>query len=200
MRQVPADDFEARYRLDDDPWQFATSEYEQRRFEITVASLPAVRFGRVFEPGCAGGELTVRLSQRCDELVACDGSPTVLRRARQRVSEAADPSCRVELDVGVIPEWWPIGEFDLIVNATSVGLGGVKALPLPADVLTAGSCVVDMVYSNTETALLKAARGRGARTVDGLEILVAQGAASLERWTGRSAPRDTMGRAARDTD
>jgi len=89
---------------------------------------------------------------------------------------------------------------DLIVNATSVGLVGVKALPLPADVLTAGSCVVDMVYSNTETALLKAARGRGARTVDGLEILVAQGAASLERWTGRSAPRDTMGRAARDTD
>ncbi|MDQ3350421.1 MAG: methyltransferase domain-containing protein [Actinomycetota bacterium] len=115
MRQVPADDFEARYRLDDDPWQFATSEYEQRRFDITVASLPPGRFGRVFEPGCAGGELTVRLSQRCDELVACDGSPTVLRRARQRVSEAADPSCRVELDVGVIPEWWPIGEFDLIV-------------------------------------------------------------------------------------
>ena len=115
MRQVPADDFEARYRLDDDPWQFATSEYEQRRFEITVASLPDVRFGRVFEPGCAGGELTVRLSQRCDELVACDGSPTVLRRARQRVAEAADPLCRVELDVGVIPEWWPRGDFDLIV-------------------------------------------------------------------------------------
>jgi len=115
MRQVPADDFEARYRLDDDPWQFATSEYEQRRFDVTVASLPAVRFGRVFEPGCAGGELTVRLSQRCDELVACDGSPTVLRRARQRVAEAADPLCRVELDVGVIPEWWPSGDFDLIV-------------------------------------------------------------------------------------
>lgn len=86
---------------------------------------------------------------------------------------------------------------DLIVNATAVGLGGVKALPVAADVVAAGSCVVDMVYSDTETALLEAARERGATVVDGLEVLVAQGAASLERWTGRPAPRETMRRAAR---
>lgn len=84
---------------------------------------------------------------------------------------------------------------DLIVNATAVGLHGVKALPLPADVLRAGSCVVDMVYSDSETALLQAARRRGATGIDGLDVLVAQGAASLERWTGQTAPRDTMRRA-----
>ena len=77
MTQVPADAFEAQYRLDDDPWNFATSEYEQRRFDITMACLPPGRFRRGFEPPCAGGELTVKLSTRCDELVACDGSPTV---------------------------------------------------------------------------------------------------------------------------
>ena len=96
MTQVPAEDFEAHYRLDDDPWNFGTSAYEQRRFDITIACLPAGRFRRGFEPGCAGGELTVRLSTRCDELVACDGSPTVIQRATRRIAEAADPACHVD--------------------------------------------------------------------------------------------------------
>jgi shikimate dehydrogenase len=86
-----------------------------------------------------------------------------------------------------------------VVNATAVGLDGVKALPVPADVVTAGSCVVDMVYSDSETALLETARRRGATGIDGLDVLVAQGAASLEHWTGRPAPRATMRRAARNT-
>ena len=64
-----------------------------------------------------------------------------------------------------------------------------KALPLQADSFGAGSCVVDMVYRDGGTRLLEAARTRGADVVDGLEILVAQGAASFERWTGRTAPR-----------
>jgi shikimate dehydrogenase len=85
---------------------------------------------------------------------------------------------------------------DLIVNATAVGLEGVKALPVPADVVIAGSCVVDMVYSDSETALLETARRRGAIGIDGLDVLVAQGAASLERWIGRPVPRATMRRAA----
>jgi len=115
MRQVPADAFEARYRLDDDPWRFATSEYEQRRFDITVACLPRRRFRRAFEPACAGGDLTIRLSWRCDELVACDASPTVVRRARRRVGDAADHECQIEIQVGEVPSWWPSGRFDLIV-------------------------------------------------------------------------------------
>ena len=72
-----------------------------------------------------------------------------------------------------------------------------KALPLQADELGAGSCVVDMVYRAGGTRLLAAARTRGARVVDGLEILVAQGAASFERWTGRAAPREVMREAVR---
>ena len=48
------------------------------------------------------------------------------------------------------------------------------------------------------TPLLAAAREHGARTLDGLEILVAQGALSFELWTGREAPRDVMRRAAGD--
>jgi shikimate dehydrogenase len=88
------------------------------------------------------------------------------------------------------------GEAEILVNCTSVGLGDegppFKALPLQADSLGAGSCVVDMVYRDGGTRLLEAARTRGADVIDGLEILVAQGAASFERWTGRTAPREAM--------
>ena len=84
----------------------------------------------------------------------------------------------------------------IVVNCTSVGLADpavtFKALPLQADSLGAGSCVVDMVYRDGGTRLLEAARTRGADVIDGLEILIAQGAASFERWTGRTAPRQAM--------
>jgi shikimate dehydrogenase len=85
---------------------------------------------------------------------------------------------------------------DIVVNCTSVGLADpdatFKALPVQADSLGAGSCVVDMVYREGGTRLLEAARTRGADVIDGLEILVAQGAASFERWTGQPAPRQAM--------
>jgi shikimate dehydrogenase len=54
-----------------------------------------------------------------------------------------------------------------------------------------------MVYRKGGTRLLEAARTQGADVVDGLEILVAQGAASFERWTGRTAPRQAMREAVR---
>ena len=72
-----------------------------------------------------------------------------------------------------------------------------KALPIEADDLGAGSLVVDMVYRDGGTRLLEAAATRGARVVDGLEVLVAQGAASFERWTGLEAPREAMREAAK---
>jgi len=88
---------------------------------------------------------------------------------------------------------------DIVVNCTSVGLtggaGAFKELPVGADSVGAGSCVVDMAYRAGGTPLLHAARGWGAATVDGLEVLVAQGAASFERWTGRSADRQAMRKA-----
>jgi shikimate dehydrogenase len=88
---------------------------------------------------------------------------------------------------------------DLVVQSTSVGLtddpAAFKRLPLEADTFGAGICVVDLVYRADGTAFLAAARSRGADVVDGLEVLVGQGARSLERWTGRSAPRSVMRRA-----
>jgi shikimate dehydrogenase len=105
---------------------------------------------------------------------------------------------------------------DLLVNCTSVGLEGalepdslelsateggeLNQLGLTFDQLGEYSYVVDLVYRSEPTALLAAARAHGARTLDGLEILVAQGALSFELWTGRTAPLEVMSRAARGED
>lgn len=90
---------------------------------------------------------------------------------------------------------------ELVVNCTSVGLDPnidpFKAIPLKADTFEVGSCVIDMVYGQGHSRLLEAAERRGASVVDGLEVLVAQGAASFERWTGRMAPRRAMREAIR---
>ena len=85
---------------------------------------------------------------------------------------------------------------DLLVNCTPVGLDGSEApfkeLPLGADGLASYCALVDLVYREGETALIRAARARGLTTIDGLEVLVRQGALSLERWTGSPAPIDAM--------
>jgi shikimate dehydrogenase len=89
---------------------------------------------------------------------------------------------------------------EVVVNATSVGLDSeadaVEELGLaryePPPVL------VDLVYSEGGTALSRWAREGGSRVVDGLEVLVRQGALSLELWTGLDAPLATMRAAVQD--
>jgi len=91
-------------------------------------------------------------------------------------------------------------EYEVIVNSTAVGLRGENPfaeLPLDPDGFGAGQVVVDMVYGSEPTVLLRTAEAAGATVVDGLEVLVQQGALSLEIWTGREAPLDTMRAAAR---
>jgi shikimate dehydrogenase len=91
-------------------------------------------------------------------------------------------------------------DFDVVVNATSVGMGtpaGAAELPLPADRLRPGHVVVDLVYDPIETGLLAVARSAGARTVDGLGMLVHQAAHAFTLWTGTDAPVSVMADAAR---
>ena len=80
---------------------------------------------------------------------------------------------------------WPpdVADADLVVNATSEREGVVVRL-------RPGQTLVDLPYPRTATA--DAAAAAGARVIDGLEVLVAQGAASFEAWTGIPAPRELM--------
>ena len=88
----------------------------------------------------------------------------------------------------------------LLVNATSLGMAGgpgPETAPLPAAWLHDELFVCDIVYRPAETPLLAHARSSGCRVLGGLEMLVVQGAVSLERWLGRPAPVGTMMDAAR---
>ena len=92
-------------------------------------------------------------------------------------------------------------DYDVVVNATSVGMGAPApdaALPLDPSLLRQGHVVVDLVYEPVETGLLAAARSAGARTVDGVGMLVHQAAHAFTLWTGVEAPVAEMGRAARE--
>ena len=84
----------------------------------------------------------------------------------------------------------------IVVNATSVGMGGA-GLVVPAELLGPSQIVVDLVYHPIDTPLLVAARARGARTVDGVGMLVHQAALAFTLWTGVAAPVDAMHAAAR---
>jgi shikimate dehydrogenase len=92
------------------------------------------------------------------------------------------------------------GEFDLIVNSTTVGLRGedpFAELPLSRDWFGYSQTVVDLVYGHGESKLLQVAGEAGADVVDGLEVLVRQGAAAFRIWTGVEPPLETMREAAR---
>ena len=89
----------------------------------------------------------------------------------------------------------PAAGADLIVNSTSVGMSsGERAgdCPIEPELIPAGALVSDIVYSPPETPLMRAARARGARVLGGLPMLIYQGAAAFELWTGRDAPVDVM--------
>jgi shikimate dehydrogenase len=89
-----------------------------------------------------------------------------------------------------------IAPADLLVHSTSIGLRAgdlpFKALPLSADDLDHYHCVVDLVYGESETPLAQAARKREIPVVDGLTLLLGQGARSFELFTGHTAPIDAM--------
>ena len=110
-------------------------------------------------------------------------------------------AARLAAELGVTHVARPIGA-DLVVNATSVGLDrrgsqGEALAALGLTQLDPPATLVDLVYAETETALCRWARGASAHVVDGLEVLVRQGALSFERWTGRPAPLEVMRAAAR---
>jgi shikimate dehydrogenase len=87
---------------------------------------------------------------------------------------------------------------DLVVNATPIGMSAAGsapegvALPLEAGDLGPDRVVADLVYQPRRTALLELAAASGAATVDGVGMLVHQGAIAFERWTGTTAPVDVM--------
>lgn len=81
-----------------------------------------------------------------------------------------------------------LADAGLVVNATSLGLGGGEGPAIDFEALSPGAVIMDMVYKPLETRFLRQARERGHRTVDGLEMLIRQAAPSFEAFFGQAPP------------
>ena len=120
--------------------------------------------------------------------IVAAGSREQIVAARRR------DAARAVSAAAVVGEWGRPVEGAIVVNATPLGMRGEV---LPERVLDAAAGLVDLAYGTTATAAVTAMLERGAPVVDGIDVLVAQAAASFTIWTGVSAPIEAMERAAR---
>jgi cyclopropane fatty-acyl-phospholipid synthase-like methyltransferase len=111
MQSTDREYFHTMYAGADDPWSFATSPYELRKYTLTVDTLPRERYRNVFEPGCSVGVLSEKLAPHCDRLLATDIVTAALDQATERLGRWNN----VVVERRAIPESWPDEMFDLIV-------------------------------------------------------------------------------------
>ena len=118
-----------------------------------------------------------------------------------RTAERAEAAAQLAGAVGRVGAPSEARGADLVVNATSVGMGAAPAdtgpIPLDPSLLGPEQTVVDLVYLPVETPLLRAAAAAGARAVDGIGMLVHQAARAVALWTGVDPDTGVMEAAAR---
>lgn len=136
--------------------------------------------------GAAAGVLAAVESWRGCRAIVHNRTPDRASRLCARFSSVAECG-----DVARISR-----QADLVVNATSIGLSDDR-LPMPLESLRPAALVFDLVYRAGETAFVRGARARGHRAVDGLPMLVEQGALAFERWFGIAPDRAAMWAAVR---
>jgi len=147
--------------------------------------------------GGASRSISFAIAEEARELV-------ILNRTLERAGALAS---RISSDMDREVRWGMLSndvlheeltDADVLINATLVGMRpNDSETPVDSSLLREDMVVFDLVYNPLETRLLREAKSIGARTIDGLTMLVYQGAASFEIWTGRKAPVDFMIKAAR---
>jgi len=125
------------------------------------------------------------------EVAVINRTPSRARAAADIADAAGQPG-----QVGRVGSLDDIAAADVVVNATSVGMGAHASMPCAPILLRPGQVAVDLVYEPLETAWLAALRRRGVEAHNGLSMLVYQAAAAFELWTGIEAPVDVMRQAA----
>lgn len=147
------------------------------------------RGARVLLLGAGGAGRTAALRLADEGVCALWLINRTEEKAAELAREVADRFPAVEVQVG-----YPDSAVEIILNATSLGLKAGDGLPLDIGrfPLNRADVVFDMIYRPSETPLLHAARQAGCRTANGLGMLLYQGAAALELWSGCPAPVEVM--------
>ncbi len=146
--------------------------------------------------GGAAKAIAFTIAQEADQLV-------ILNRTAKQATDLAN-LVKQTINRNVIADAFlptrikqEIASSDILINATSVGMNPNSGeTPIPANLLKPNLAVMDIVYNPLETRLTKDAKATGSKVVGGLEMLVYQGAASFEIWTGVKAPVEIMKKAA----
>ena len=149
---------------------------------------------RVLILGCGGvgRTLAFRLAKRgCRQLVLSNRSPgKAIRLAEEIHQTASNPIQVVPWERESLAQ--AMKQTDLLIHATQLGLTDGETLPLDNECLHEGIRVYDTVYRKDFTPLVRMAKARNLPSLDGLGMLLHQGARSLSLWTGKPAPIATM--------
>lgn len=160
--------------------------------------LPSGKTALILGAGGAARALAIELA------LAGAKKLVITNRSQERAAELAGfITEKTGVKAEIVP--WPAGRFetipgealleaDLVVQATPLGMypNDVSAVPLPFELFRPGQVACDLVYNPVETIFLKRAARAGATVVDGLGMLLYQGALSFEMWTGVAAPLEVM--------
>jgi len=148
-----------------------------------------LRGQRVLLLGAGGAGRTIALKLAAEEVAEL----FLVNRTRSKAEELA-AEIKLRFPAVAVTVGHPPAAVDLLINATSLGLKPADALPLDLDrfPLARARAVYDTIYRPATTPLLAAAQAAGGRTANGLGMLLHQGAAAFEIWTGRSAPVAVM--------
>jgi quinate/shikimate dehydrogenase (NAD+) len=153
--------------------------------------LPGAELGRVLQLGAGGGGAATAqalLELGAGTLIVCDKDR---QRATSLVTKLHESFGQNRAETTVDPTE-VVGTVDGVVNATPLGMAASPQAPIDTSALEPRQWVADIVYFPLETELLRAARARGCRTLDGSRMAVYQAAAAFEIFTGRHADRARM--------
>jgi len=150
--------------------------------------------------GAGGGARAVAaalVGGRCGELTVVNRTPGRAERLVERLRRGRRGQRLCAAPWSVLDERGFLRRVDVVVNCTPVGLGGEGLDALAYDATDRACVFVDLVYGPRATPFLTRARRLGRRTLDGLGMLLHQGALAFTLWTGREAPLATMAAALR---
>ncbi len=172
------------FSTDADGWQDAVAE-------AWKLDLPTQRI-LILGCGGVGRTLAIRLAKKgCRTLILSN-------RNQAKAHGLAEELRRIsQTTVSTVPWASPelaeaVQKSDLLIHATPLGLASTDLLPIPENCLHAGVRVYDTVYRKDYTPLVRTSRQHGCEALDGLGMLLHQGARALQIWSGQAAPRHEM--------
>jgi Nodulation protein S (NodS) len=160
QKSLSTEFFEQLYQNNPDPWQFATSEYEAKKYAATLNALPRNLYQSGFEIGGSIGILTEKFARRCQSLLSVDVSQIAQSQAIDRCQQLNN----IKFELMSVPKSFPTGSFDLIV------LSEVGYYWSWEDLWTAQCLIVEGLQSQGHLLLVHWTADRGILSLSGDEV------------------------------